>query len=269
MGRITRNWNEAKVEEGFKFFHMTDFMLNPKSIKRNQLSSDSDILQYCDWDERKKRRVYHWLTTLIRIRIQSGISFVVGKQDYDDFMPEEIKRHYGKDHYAWAVKCLFSEIHKWRKRWGVDRPMQYIFSDMPKGRGGKGEIIDIWDVLRDDRQATAKYGIVKDGFGFQNMRIFPPLQAVDIFAWNVFDHHMNVILKGRDDIADCSWWFTRIRAHRPLACAFTDLDQMQRFVARVMEYKQQTGKFPSPRIERLLEKEERRKEKAASETNEK
>jgi len=253
-GELVRNWNETKEKEGFDFFHMTDFMVNP----------EKGVKPYCDWDERKKERVYNMLTTFIRIRARYGFALTVVKNDYDDLIPEEMKKHLGKDHYVWAVRCVMGRISEWREYWGMKRPMRYIFSETPKGKGTRGEILDLTDSLRDDPDTTEKYGLVKDGLGFQDMKTSPPLQAADILAWNMLDHHLKVMtVSGKDDVRDCSSRFRCLRENAQVDLGFLTRQQLERFAQRIEKYKQRTGRFPSRRVERLIQKEERRKANTA------
>lgn len=243
------NWNNILREEEIDFFHMTDFMAHPKNR----------VKPYCDWGADKKKRVYERLTGIIRIRVQHGFALTVGKKDYDDLIPQEMKMHYGKDHYGWAVKCLMSEVSAWRTRWGITRPMKYVFSHIPKGKGTRGEILDILEAVREDPKEGINYGVVKDGLSIQDMRLFPPLQAADILAWNMLDHHLNVITKGLDDISDCSPWFKRLREGRPMTLGSLGREQLEGFAKKINNYREQTGVWPSPRVERLFQKAQRRK----------
>jgi hypothetical protein len=243
-----RNWKELTEEEGFDYFHMTDFMLNPEKKRK----------PYCDWDDSKKWRVYWWATALIRIRAQHGFALTITKKDYDECVPDDMRKFYGKDHYVWAIKAVTGQIAEWRKKWGVKRPMQYVFSQVQKGKGTKGEILAIESSLPYQKDSEEKYGLIKDGIGFQDMRAFPPLQAADILAWNMLDHHNNVIARGRDDVHDVSKWFYRLRAGRPMDIGFLTRAQMEDFSRKIGEYRETQGRLPSRYLETLFQKEQRR-----------
>ncbi len=223
------------------------------------LHPSKGVRPYCEWDERKKERVYDKLTNLIRTRADQGFAYVVTKKDYDECVPGEMRRFFGKDHYVWAIKVMMIEIEHWRKKFHRTRPMQYIFSNLPKGKGTKGEIMEIFDSQDEDpKKMEERYGIVADGYGFQNMRLFPPLQAADILAWNMLDHYGSVIAKGLDDVRDVSTWFRPLRAGRPMHLQFVAREDMQRFTEMIMEHKRRYGRYPSKKVERLLLKEQRR-----------
>lgn len=251
---FTRNWNEIKKLEGFEYFHMTDFMCDQRA----------GVKPYCEWDEDKRKRVYRKLSTLITIRARMGFALTVGKKDYDELIPEEMRKYGGRSHYVWAARILMGDIARWRAKWGIKRPMQYVFSETPKGKGTRGEILDLMDELKDNPLATEEYGLVKDGLGFQDMRVFPPLQAADILAWNMLDHHLNVMtVSDKDDVRDCSRWFRQLRQCVGTNFGFLTRKQMEEFSQRIEDHKNKTGRYPHRRVERLLRKEARRKLSAA------
>jgi hypothetical protein len=247
---FTRNWNDARRDLGFEYFHMTDFI-------------SRQVKPFSEWDNEKRWRAYRRLCSLIRIWAQHGFSMIVGKKDYDDLVPDDMRRHLGRDHYVWAINVLMGEIQNWRAKWGGLHPMQYVFSQTPKGKGTRGEILAIVEGLKDEPDGLEKYGLVKDGLSLQDMRNFPPLQAADILAWNMYDHYTNVVAAGLDDVRDMSRWFHPLRDFRPMTLGFLTRQQMEEFAARTQAYKERTGHWPSRRVERLLRRERRRQENAA------
>ena len=252
---FVRNWDDVRKEEGFDVFHMADFMLNP----------ERQVKPFCDWDNKKKERVYRKVAAIIRIRAQRGFGLAVTKKDYDDFATDEVKSHYAKDHYAYAVKCVIGLIREWRERWSVIRPMQYIFDQMPKGKGSKGEIMAVWESIRDDPQSAERHGLVKDGYSFQDKTVFKPLQAADILAWNMYNHQVNVIAKGLHDVKDCDWKFKLLRDGRPMTLGWLTREQMKKNFSGVAEYQQKKGVFPSAVVQARIDRENRRKAKLKKE----
>jgi len=255
---FTRSWREVAQQDGFGYFHMTDFMLNPVSVDWDRVKPRSPLLWYRDWDSDTRRRVYTHLAGIICARTRHAFGVTISKQDYDELIPHEMRRHMGTDHYAWAIKILIGSIGIWRKKWGGKRPMQYVFSNVPKGKGTKRDILGILESARlDDPDSEEKYGIVQDGFGFQDMKAFPPLQAADILAWNLLDHYNNVVVPDKDDLLYTSRWFRPLRLDRPNSLGFITREQMEEFSGRVEHYKATTGHYPSRQVERLLRKEGR------------
>jgi hypothetical protein len=249
---FVRNWNEAREEEGFDVFHMADFMQ----------PSHKKIEPYCHWDDQKRTRVYKRLATIIRVRARHGFGIAFNKKDYDDFATDEVKRHYAKDHYAYAAKCLIGLIKQWRVRWNVTKPMAYIFDQMPKGKGGKGEIMAVWESIGDDYATARDHGLVKNGYSFQDKAIFKPLQAADILAWNMYNHHLNVITKGLDDVKHCDWKFRLLRQDRPMSLGWLTRDQIENLFVNVANYQQEKGTFPSAVVQARINRENRKNAKA-------
>jgi hypothetical protein len=86
--------------------------------------------------------VYRKLVSIIRLRTRCEFAVCV-PAIYDKYAPDEMKEHYARDHYAFAVKCCLGLIWKWRLQFDVRASMQYIFDTVTKGLGRKDEIMQI------------------------------------------------------------------------------------------------------------------------------
>ena len=125
---------------------------------------------------------------------------------------------------------------------GITGLMQYTFDTVPKGRGCKGEIMQIWQEMDDDPDVEKKFGFAKqDGHQFQDKKLFKPLQAADILAWHMYDHTKNVISKGLDDLANMRWTFERLRDGRPVTLAWFTKQKMKEYIEETIELQERTG----------------------------
>jgi len=229
---FNRNWSDVLKDEGFEYFHMADFMLNPKKGHK----------PYCDWDSDKKERVYRKLASIIRLRTRCEFAVSVPKDIYDKHASDDMKKNYAKDHYAFAVKCCLGLIWRWRMDFNVTAPMQYIFDSVPKGLGRKGQIMQIWQEIDADPEAETKFGLSRrDGYQFQDKKIFKPLQAADILAWHMYDHMEHVVSKGLDDIKAMRKSFMPLRDGREAKLAWFTKSQLESYLEGLRELEKKSG----------------------------
>ena len=171
----------------------------------------------------------------------------VPKADYDELALPEMKEHYAKDHYAYAVKFLVGAIADWRKQYGITEPMRFIFDQVQKGKGGKGEIMNIWDTLELLPEAEKIWGLAKGGYSFEDKAVFKPLQAADALAWHMYDHMTNVVLKNPPRQTRPS--FKCLRKDRPMTLGFLGRANLEENAREMKEYERTTGKSPMMIVE--------------------
>jgi hypothetical protein len=167
---FVRNWDEARVEEGFDVFHMTDFMARP----------ERGIKPFCGWDKRKRRHVYFRLASIINTRVRTGFGFGVPTEAYDKYAPEFFKKEMASDAFNYAVQCLMGVVQQWYQKFGQGKAIQFVFED----RKRMGNVRQVFDLLREKPEYAEKFGFehFPDGLSFQSPKIFKPLQAADIFG---------------------------------------------------------------------------------------
>jgi hypothetical protein len=114
---FVEGWDQARWEEGFEVFHMADFVARPEHGHK----------PFCTWNNSKKDHVYGRLADIINKNKRIGIACAVPKKAYDERVPDDLKVHYGTEHYAFAVrKCLMC-ILEWREASLITLPMRYVF----------------------------------------------------------------------------------------------------------------------------------------------
>jgi hypothetical protein len=230
---FVRNWDEVGRSEGFKIFHMCEFMAKP----------DAGHKPFCDWDNTKKDRVYAKLASVINIRIRHGFAVGVPKKPFDQYVFQEFKDGYAADHYTWAVRSLLGLISEWRDQYGLHRPMQYVFHH---GSLSQGQIEKIWTTESKQKPALAehRYGIVADGIMFQDDAVFKPLQAVDILAWQMQNHMRRTVMKGLPARTNVHPGFLTIWEDRPVDLLFYGTDQLKKVFDDAKAYKEKYGDWP-------------------------
>lgn len=231
---FARNWDEVREREEFDVFHMCEFMAKPEAGHK----------PFCDWDRTKKDRVYRKLASIINTRINRGFAIAVPKAPFDRFVFQEFKDGFAADHYTWAIRTMLDMISDWRAGGQIYDPMQYVFH---YGSLSQSRIEQIWkSESKPHSELTAlRYGMTPDGIMFQDDAAFKPLQAADIFGWQVQNHMRRTVMKGLP--------VTAVKAHpnarmtlnnKSLSIAYFGTDQMERLFADAKLYKHKHGKWP-------------------------
>lgn len=214
-------WDRARWEEGFDSFHMSDFMAPPAQGKK----------PWCDWDKPKKTHVYNRLATVINSNKRIGIAVAVPKAHWDA-VPERVHRHYGREHYTFAVRMCVNRIVNWRKRSMIGLPMRYTLDWEMQETPKREEISRIFDLIgRPQNYRVADLlGLEPNGYGFEHKEEFKPLQAADILAWQMRAHMRKIWPLGHDDESLCHPGFRLLREDQETDLGFFTKDQIEKFV---------------------------------------
>ncbi len=209
---LTRGWTEIGMEEGFASFHMADFI-----ARKNP--------PYDAWDDAKRKHVYRKLAAIMGKHIERGYSVTVSKAAFDAHVATTLKSQIGKHHYTFAVRTCIGNMRQWRLDNGGN--FQFVFDWMDKGKS-KAEIANIYDKL--DAAIRAEHGLphTREGWSFQHKEDFPPLQAADIFAWNVYNATVNRVIAKE---AKPSRWLFMLREYvsQPLSIGIFDEGKIKSF----------------------------------------
>ncbi|MGA8539803.1 MAG: DUF3800 domain-containing protein [Terriglobales bacterium] len=229
---FVRNWDEVMAAEGFDMFHMAEFVAKPE-MKHEP---------FCHWDNPKKDRVYARLASIINTRVRKGFAVAVPKQPFDEYIFDEF-REYAQNHYVWAVKSLMGFIDNWRQQFSITVPMQYVFES---GSLGQEQIEGVWKECLLRKDSERRYGIVPNGVMFQDKRLFKPLQAADILAWQMQNNMRRTVMIGRDsnDRRLVHPGFRMLRDGRPMELAFYSRDQVRMTFERTKAYHAEHGIWP-------------------------
>lgn len=229
---FVRNWNDVSTEEEFEMFHMAEFVAKPEMGHE----------PFCHWDNTKKSRVYAKLASIINTRVQKGFAIAILKKPFDEFVFDEFKQ-YAENHYVWAAKSVMGFLDTWRQRYSISEPMQYVFES---GSLGQHQLERVWSDCLKHPGSMAKYGIVQDGVHFQSKKLFKPLQAADILAWQMQNHMRRTVTQGRDpnDIKFVHPGFFALRNNRPMDLGFYSHEQIKKAFANTKEFHRKNGGWP-------------------------
>lgn len=228
-------WDRARWEEGFVSFHMTHF-----TAPREQGHKP-----WCNWDDDKKTHVYQRLAKIINENKWTGIAVAVPKAVWDS-TPERIRRHYGRQHYTFAVRMCMTAIRRWRESNFIKLPIRYTFDWEMQQTAKREEISKILDLISQPRnQAVAEMlGVEPQGYGFEHKEDFKPLQAADILAWQMRSHMRKIWPVGHDDISLCHPGFELLRRDQDMDLGFFTKEQIEKFVAQNEEREKQGTPLP-------------------------
>jgi hypothetical protein len=172
---FVKEWDVARYEEGFDYFHMAEFV-SPREHGHRP---------WCDWDNQRKDRVYNRLAEIVNTNKRMGIGVALPKELYDG-IPERIRFLYGSEHYTFAIRMCLMQIYLWRKENLISLPMQYIFDYEDSGTQKRIEIEKLMSTVHDDLKPL--FGLDGGGYSFQSKKRFKPLQAADILAWQMHNY---------------------------------------------------------------------------------
>jgi len=177
--KFVRDWKKAAADEGFKVFHMAEFMAN---------NHKSEFADKDKWNDAKKLRVVRRLREIITQRAVRGFGITVHKKDYDDLVQGDLCNKFGDFHYSWAVSTVIGLLENWRESTRIREPIEYIFDRMTEGRK---EIEQIFLNAESKDDSLHRYGIYKGCHSFRDKAVILPLQAADMMAWLLYQRGLN------------------------------------------------------------------------------
>ncbi|HXM99846.1 MAG TPA: DUF3800 domain-containing protein [Candidatus Dormibacteraeota bacterium] len=207
--RLARAWDSIRREEhaAFEYFATADCLAGAG--------------QFAGWTWEKRDRLIRRLIAETRNRVRLGIGTAVIKADYDATLPGGWRRRVaGQTHFAFAVNICLMQIKRWRRRFKVSEPIQYVFDLTGKG---KGEILAT--LAEFERFDPNSFGIVKDGYSFKSKKTLPPLQAVDILAHQSYQHMRDCIVGKKKTCKDYMPFLSKV----PLETQYFDKEYMDEF----------------------------------------
>jgi hypothetical protein len=178
---LDNEWGRLKKKWGFKCFHMSAFSAR----------NGKEEPQFAKWNDYQHKKVYELVRKITKKYGVMTVSFAVNKKDYDEVVPDELKRFAGRFHYSWAVRQFISYIHEWRKRHSASAPLQYVFDWITQGDPRRVEIDEIMEQAEFLSGGTGEY---KD-YAFADDCKVPGLQCADMLAWISYQSALLVYIK--------------------------------------------------------------------------
>lgn len=176
---MEREWDRLKKKEGFSDFHASIF------VARNYKS------EFAKWDDAKQQRVFNRVRQITKKYAVQVFSFSVKKDDYENYVPKELREFSGKYHYSWAMRHVTQFAQQWRIDRKVAEPYEWIFDWMTKGSPERQEIETVMQQAEEEAQRKRNVEHEYDHFDFRERHTLTGLQCADLVAWTNY----NVSLK--------------------------------------------------------------------------
>ena len=162
---LSKQWKTALDSWGIPMFHMADFENRHGCFK--------------PWTpDQRKERLNH-LLGLINRHTFNSIAFAVRKRSFDRIFTAKAKRRVGDAYGLASIGCW----HNLALRAKDQRIDGYIGFMMEKGCRGAGALLSIYRNESREPDWVANNRIV--GLSFDDKRVFLPLQAADILAYEI------------------------------------------------------------------------------------
>jgi len=174
--RFERAWNKIKGVESQKFecMHMTDFVWDKKKFK--------------NWgDLAKKQTLISKLTRAITDNALKGFTISVVKSEYDELVPDALRKQGFDNHYTYAVRIVAGMIQKWRiQTQRQDKPVHYVSDYLERGDPKRTELENVFTTIGNKDENFKNYGLTGDGISFTPRCDLVSLQAADMLAWTSY-----------------------------------------------------------------------------------
>lgn len=167
--------NRLKKKEGFTDFHTSEF------VARNYKS------EFGKWDDAKQERVFRRIREITKKYIVQIFSFSVKKDDYENCVPEQLRKFAGKYHYSWAVRHVVQFAQRWRIDRRVSEPYEWLFDWMEKKDPAREEIETVMEQAEEEARSQRGFEYEYTNFNFRRRATLAGLQCADLVAWTNFN----------------------------------------------------------------------------------
>jgi hypothetical protein len=167
-----RNWNDSLKQFGISLFHMKDFAHSVGEFSKFKGNKEDR-----EWFLRQ-------LLAHINVRVRHSCGHAVLMDDFRKVNSLLAFEVFGITPYSLCGRTCLASVSNWAKRWGIaEDQIRYVFEDGSKGKGTLEQRI-----LRDK-------GITPV---FKKKRESVPLQAADLFAYEMLAGNRDIFKKGVD-----------------------------------------------------------------------
>ena len=141
------------------------------------------------WNPDRRKNFLRELQPIIKSRTRVALGSAVIKADWEEVMPEWLRRFFGGV-YGWcAHECVVaSRVWCTRPTRNYSHPINRVFE---KGAEGQGQVAQMFTELDRDPVFSKEYRIGTWGFACKDV---VPLQAADTLAYEIFKQVENQIL---------------------------------------------------------------------------
>lgn len=143
------------------------------------------------WNPDRRKAILQKLHAIIRRRTKVAIGASVIKKDWEDVMPDHLKRKYGGV-YGWCAQSCIVQARTWceKPQRQFTDPLTWIFE---AGTIGQGQVEAMFKSLHRDEATRKDFLIGSWEFHSKDDR---QLQAADVLAYELFKQTENQIIDG-------------------------------------------------------------------------
>jgi hypothetical protein len=185
--QFERNWNDTLSQFGISLFHMKEFAHSTGEFSRFK-GNKADR----EWFLRQ-------LLSHINLRVRHSCGHAVLMDDFRDVNSRYAFEAFDITPYSLCGRTCLASVANWAQRWGIpEDQIRYVFEDGSKGKGTLEQRI-----LRDKSITPV----------FKTKPPSVPLQAADLFAYEMLAGNRAIFERGVDSFDDLRY---PIRQLRPL-----------------------------------------------------
>lgn len=169
--RMESEWANLKAKEGFTDFHTSVF------VAKNSKS------EFANWDDAKQERVFARVRQITKKYVLQIISMAVNKPDYEQIMPDELRKYSGKYHYSWALRSVVMLAQLFKLHIGVSEPYEWVFDWMEKKDPARKEVETVLEQAEEAAHERNAYYGEYTNVNFRRRETIAGLQCADLVAW--------------------------------------------------------------------------------------
>jgi hypothetical protein len=202
-----------------------------KMIHRADLESlRGECSEARGWNPERRRVLLRKAHQVIKRRTIVGIGSAVIKKDFEEAMPQWVKRLFGGV-YGWCAHCCLVSVGRWSQQQPINTDISWVFE---AGTTGAGQVATMFEALSEDRFGQEQLKVRADSLTFA-AKSCVPLQAADTFAYEIYKHVENQILdSGKRPIRLSAWDLFRPQLEGKY-CQYWDKIELARTKTEIVE----------------------------------
>ncbi|MBN4064589.1 DUF3800 domain-containing protein [Dehalococcoides mccartyi] len=165
---FTEEWQATIHSYDLDYFHMTDF--------------ESYQGPYASWTTDELKNCINQLLDIIHRHVIQSVGIIIPLRSFDQIMSERAKSICGDAYGLAAIQC-WANLASTARDPRIDSAFEVVMED---GAKGKGSLLEVVRAASGDSEWFENNRI--SSLSFEDKREFPPLQAADILAYELYKH---------------------------------------------------------------------------------
>jgi Protein of unknown function (DUF3800) len=166
-------------KESLRRFHMTE--------------CQNSTGQFAGWSRTATDFLAHELTDILIKTGVWGYGAAIPRKYWDETIPEHTKATLG-DAERQCIFSVYINSIRWAQNYSGQSKLAYVFDKREQRERENKLIFESFQSLHEDKAITLQPVSLDFSSSFDVL----PLQAVDLFAWEIYQHANDVILRGRE-----------------------------------------------------------------------